>query len=63
MTITCDGCDEEMTSPGGLAFAPPIKRATLKYHICVRCWPSFIAYLLQTRRPGEGVGWKRDIQP
>lgn len=43
---TCDYCDEELTEPGALMFAPPNEFAmSRKWHLCVACWRKLLEML------------------
>lgn len=45
--LNCDICKRKLDEPGALIFSPPINTPfldknsmfTIKYHICINCWP------------------------
>ncbi len=45
LKIKCDFCKKKIKKPGGLIFSPPVKKITVKIHVCVSCYRKFIKIL------------------
>lgn len=53
LKVECDMCDDELTEPGALMFAPPNEMGVCrKLHLCRKCWSAMMArcFHVQTSR-------------